>query len=111
MAISDIRSVDKSIATYVPELTQRLNNELVRLEDPAKDRWSPLLSNLRRKPFQAQGDALMGLDRVLQKQNFALLVGEMGTGKTLMGSALAYLHLRDRYRVLIMCPGHLVEKW
>lgn len=111
MSITDVRSVDQYIATYVPALTKRLNTELVPLYDPGKDRWDPLLSTLRRKPFRAQGDALMGLDRVLQKQNFALLVGEMGTGKTLMGSALGYLHLKDRYRVLIMCPGHLVEKW
>lgn len=106
-----VETVDDYIARYVPELTTRLSSELQPLYDPARDSWDPLLSTLRRKPFRAQGDAVMGLDRVLRRQDHALLVGEMGTGKTLMGSTLAYLHLRDRYRVLIMCPGHLVEKW
>ena len=108
---SAVRTVDDYIARYVPELTARLSSELQPLYDPARDTWDPLLSTLRRKPFRAQGDAVMGLDRVLRRQDHALLVGEMGTGKTLMGAALAYLHLKDRYRALIMCPGHLVDKW
>jgi len=108
---STIRTVDDYLARYVPELTQRLNGELKPLYDPAKDRWDPALGLLKRAPFRAQGDALMGLHEALKRQSYALLVGECGVGKTLMGSALAFLHLKDRYRVLIMCPGHLVEKW
>ncbi|MBI5446328.1 MAG: DEAD/DEAH box helicase [Deltaproteobacteria bacterium] len=109
--LPEVKSVDDYIARFVPELTSRLNSELAPLYDPAREAWDPLLATFRRKPFRAQGDAMMAIDRLLERQNFALLVGEMGTGKTLMGAGLAYLHLKDRYRVLIMAPGHLVGKW
>ena len=109
--LNALKSVDDYLARFVPELTSRLTSEIRPLYDPSREHWSPLLSKLKREPFRAQGDAIMGLDRVLRRQKFAFLVGEMGVGKTLMGAALAYVHLEDRYRVLIMCPGHLIEKW
>jgi len=109
--LSQVASVDDYISRFVPELTSKLNSELTPLYDPACEAWDPLLATFRRKPFAAQGDAMMAIHRVFGRQNFALLVGEMGTGKTLMGAGLAYLHLKDRYRALIMAPGHLVGKW
>jgi hypothetical protein len=38
------------------------------------------------------------------------ITAEMGSGKTLMGIATALL-LKDRPRVLVLCPPHLVRKW
>src|SRR5262245_20233717 len=96
---------------FAPDLTERLSNELDPLHDPSRDAWSPRIGKFGRKPFRAQGDALMGLVAVLKRRKSAFLCGECGVGKTLMGAGLAWLLFGDRYRVLIMCPGHLVEKW
>ncbi len=41
----------------------------------------------------------------------AFLVGEMGAGKTFMGLAIAHLIPKPAKRILIQCPGHLVQKW
>jgi len=109
--LADIKSVDDYLQAFVPELTRRLTRELVPLYDPAKDSWDRRIAGLMRQPFKAQGDAIMGLVRALSRQASAFLCGECGVGKTLMGSAVPYLLFGDRYRVLIMCPGHLVEKW
>ncbi len=111
MDISTVQSVDDYIAGFVPQLTARLNSELQPLFDPARDSWDDRLAKLSRALFRAQGDAVMGLMKTLKRQNFALLVGEMGTGKTLMGATVPYLLFGNRYRVLVMCPGHLLEKW
>jgi len=110
-ALGAIQTVDGYLARFVPDLTARLTREIRPLYDPAKDSWDPVLRSLGRAPFQAQGDAVMGLHRVLAKQKFAILVGECGVGKTLMAAALSVVHLKSRTRVLVMCPGHLVEKW
>ena len=109
--LADIKSVDDYLRAFVPELTERLTRELVPLYDPAKDSWDRRMGELKRQPFKAQGDAIMGLVRVLSRQASAFLCGECGVGKTLMGAAVPHLLFGDRYRVLIMCPGHLVEKW
>lgn len=111
ISIADLQSVDDYIAGFVPELTARLNSELQPLFDPAHDPWDPRLGTFGRAPFRAQGDAIMGIARTLKRQNFALLVGECGVGKTLMGMGVPCVLFGDRYRVLVLCPGHLLEKW
>jgi len=35
----------------------------------------------------------------------------MGVGKTLIAIATAYLMPKSRFRVIVMCPPHLVQKW
>ena len=95
----------------MPDLSARLTKDVRPLFDPSRETWCDALNSLGRAPFKAQGDGIMGLHRVLETRKSAVLVGECGVGKTLMASALSYVHLGDRYRVLVMCPGHLVEKW
>jgi hypothetical protein len=45
----------------------------------------------------------------LQQHRGTNLVGEMGTGKTTIGTAAAYL--AGFSSVLVLCPPHLVRKW
>lgn len=67
------------------------------------------LSHLKRRPYPAQVDAIAGLTLALQTQPAAFLVGEMGVGKTLIATAVAYLLCVKN--ALILCPPHLVQKW
>ena len=42
------------------------------------------------------------------------IVGEMGSGKSLMAGSTCYVHNSNKNRgfnAMIMCPSHLVEKW
>jgi len=61
--------------------------------------------------FEAQKHVATALYFLLQKQKNVVLVGEMSTGKTTMGTALAALMGKDANPVFIMCPAHLVAKW
>nr|MBI3613939.1 hypothetical protein [Nitrospirota bacterium] len=67
------------------------------------------LGSLRRRPFAAQVDAIAGLTLALGEQPAALLVGEMGVGKSLIATAAAYL--MEARNTLVLCPPHLVHKW
>jgi SNF2 family DNA or RNA helicase len=71
------------------------------------------LGELNRQPFYAQATVINSLSKAFYtaKRKALILVGEMGTGKTLIGSAVAYLSPKKNHRTLIVCPPHLVKKW
>jgi len=84
----------------------------------AEDHWDgqarKQLSQLKRPPFEAQVRCgILPIARTLYKEDRkgAFLVGEMGSGKTLMSLAIAALDPKPSKRILIQCPGHLVRKW
>ena len=81
------------------------------LYHPATDRKKiyQLIKTLPRRPIASQIDAIGGIVQALQSRDSAILVGEMGLGKTYISiAAAAALRLR---RVLVVCPPHLVNKW
>lgn len=76
------------------------------------------LSKNRRLPgrketglFPAQKHVATALWKRLLRANFAILVGEMGVGKTTIGSAVSSLLQTKGNPTLILCPPHLVNKW
>lgn len=76
------------------------------------------LSRHRRLPgraetglFPAQKHVATALWKRLLRANFAILVGEMGTGKTTISSAVSALLQTKGNPTLVLCPPHLVNKW
>src|ERR1051325_281382 len=59
-----------------------------------------------------QWAAVQSALRILKKQNGVILADVVGVGKTLMGTALLkWLHARERWRALILCPKQLRPMW
>ena len=97
---------------------QVINNMNPVYRPKAEDSWDHTarerLNHLRRPPFDAQiKRGILPIARALYKEDHrgAFLVGEMGTGKTIMSLAIAALDPKPAKRILIQCPGHLVRKW
>ena len=67
------------------------------------------LPRLLRKPLGAQADAIRGAALSLKAHRGTTVVGEMGTGKSFIGAAAAYM--AGFQRILVICPPHLVPKW
>ncbi len=67
------------------------------------------LPKLLRTPRGGQEDAIKGTALSLQAHRGTTVVGEMGTGKTFIGAAAAYM--AGFRRCLILCPPHLTRKW
>ena len=67
------------------------------------------LPKLLRTPMGGQEDAIKGTALSLQAHRGTTVVGEMGTGKTFIGAAAAYM--AGFRRCLILCPPHLTRKW
>ena len=94
--------------------------DAVRVQNPPVYDGTPdpqreaLLDRLLRSPFAEQRSVIQAAVRHLVDagQPSATINGEMGTGKTLIGIATAWLlHHAGLPRALVVCPPHLVYKW
>ena len=110
--ITEIKNVTDYLKTYGNHLAEKVKNSAKPLFNPGES-WEPKMNRLLRKPFAAQGDVIMGILKTLREQDSAVIVGEMGSGKSLIGASVPYISTNgDRpARTIIMCPGHLVRKW
>lgn len=108
-----------SIGDFVREYRSSLV-DAVRVQNPPiyDGQQSPslnaLLDQLSRAPFAAQRDVVQAICRLLVDAGrpSAVINAEMGTGKTMMAIATAWLmHHLGFPRTLVICPPHLVYKW
>ena len=95
------------IDTYRDAITERVIASYPPIYSPASDQRP--MPRLLRSPLGAQEDAIRGAALSLNSQRGTTVVGEMGTGKTFIGTAAA--HLAGFRRVLVLCPPHLTRKW
>ena len=81
------------------------------LYHPGTDRKKiyELIKSLPRRPIASQIDAIGGIVQALRFRDSAILVGEMGLGKTYISIAAAAA--LGFTRILVVCPPHLVGKW
>jgi hypothetical protein len=109
-----MKAYGEKIAAHVLETYRPLYNF-----DPTRKEIA-VLDNLgiRRKPLPgqeragllpAQRHAAAALARSIRKQGVANMQGEMGVGKTTVGSGV--VDLLDAYPAIVLCPPHLVPKW
>ena len=110
--IEKIQNVTGYLKIFGNNLAEKVKDNAKPLFNPG-DAWDPKMDSLLRQPFAAQGDVIMSLVKVFEKQNSAIICGEMGSGKSLIGSSLPYISTNGNRppRTLIMVPGHLVKKW
>jgi len=67
------------------------------------------LGRLLRRPLAAQADAINATVLSIKQHSGTIVVGEMGTGKSYIAAAAAYL--AGYRRILVLAPPHLVKKW
>jgi hypothetical protein len=104
---------------YLRTFSQELGARIVEMYPPLKgpgDPLPPVLKTLLRQPLPAQALTISGVAKHLKTARSAIIVGECGTGKTLMSvavaHAVAHTHSGGRpYTAIGMCPPHLVFKW
>jgi len=110
--ITEIQNVTDYLKTYGNNLAEKVKDNAKPLFNPGQP-WDDKMDTLLRKPFVAQGDVIMGINEILKKQDSAVIVGEMGSGKSLIGACAPYISTNGGKptRTIVMCPGHLVRKW
>jgi len=110
--ITEIQNVTDYLKKYGNNLAEKVKDNAKPLFNPG-EAWDDKMDTLLRKPFAAQGDVIMGLIKTLKEQDSAVIVGEMGSGKSLIGACAPYISNNGGKptRTIVMCPGHLVRKW
>ena len=110
-------SLKDFLTEYGESMAEKVANELTVIHDPSREKEEAIesiLDTMKKKPLPSQGEIIKASYKALMAGNKAPYdIGEMGTGKTLMSIATAYvLHkLQGIRRVLVICPPHLVPKW
>lgn len=62
--------------------------------------------------YEAQKSMIMACASNLNTEHLCFVNGECGSGKTLLGSGITYVHGKQLgYTALVMCPAQLVKKW
>lgn len=105
-------TIDTYLRAYSPELGQRIIEQFPPLHAP-HDALSPRIRDLLGRPYPAQSTVLMGIVKAWREgPDNAVILGEMGTGKTLISLGALHVHSEGRpYTALAMVPPHLVNKW
>jgi hypothetical protein len=108
----DITTLDQYLLKYSSLLGEQAQRSLHPLHNPIQDQNHPQLKTLLRKPYPPQAIVITAATKSLNRQKSLFVVGECGTGKTLMGQATIHCHANGKpYRALVFCPGQLVRKW
>ena len=95
------------IDTYRDAIARRVVESYPPLYRPSE--FEGEIPHLLRSPLGAQEDAIKGAALSLQSQRGTTVVGEMGTGKTFIGAAAAYM--AGFQRISGALPTHLTKKW
>ena len=99
------------LRTYSHELGSRILEMYPPVQGP-DDPLAPEIATLLRQPLPAQALTISGLAKTLLTKRSVRIVGECGTGKTLMSMGVAHTHAKGKpYTAIAMCPPHLVYKW
>lgn len=69
----------------------------------------PLPGRSERGLFEVQKHFAIAAARRMKAQRHVILNCEMGWGKS--AASVGVLEQRDRWPALVLCPGHMVEKW
>lgn len=117
--VEDAEHALLDIAQFVQDFKDSLVEAVREQNPPIFDgqrhaQWDVWLDQLSRAPFEAQRDVVHAVVRLLVEQGdpSAVINAEMGTGKTMMAIAAAWLmHQQGFGRTLVVCPPHLVYKW
>ena len=95
------------LTQYGPQIAQHISNHMTPRYRPRRDNPLPAL---RRQPLSiAQSYAIQAAALALEQNPGAMIIGEMGTGKTYISIAAAAQS--GQARILVICPSHLVKKW
>ncbi|WP_113675868.1 hypothetical protein [Vallitalea guaymasensis] len=120
----------KSLNEYVAKYGHTIVDSLRKSIQPISDSKGVVenIITINKTPFPQQAKLINGLAALMGIRKFGIMNEGMGCGKTLQGAALVEKYYVDKflkqnkstsveavenikYRNIIMCPSHLVEKW
>lgn len=119
--IKESDRLDVYLNNFAVKLASKIDTNFAPLFTPSKDTYGDQLKDIKEYNsymgqldlYDAQKAVIEAIDRCLNKNKRTLLVGEMGVGKTILSldSVLVNNKKNKALTNIVMCPGHLVDKW
>ena len=117
--IYQIQGLDSYLNEFKNTLYKTVKNSFTSRFDPKSDCYSKeimIFDEIAREKgtglYDAQKGVADGVARALKEKDTALIVGEMGVGKTPCSLGAIYASQQGKgNNTIVLCPGHLVEKW
>ena len=109
-SMHNLETIHDYLRSHSAEIGARILSSYPSLHCPS-DGLSPLLSQMLRTPYPAQGLAIMGVSKRWQSARNANVIAECGAGKTLIALGSMLVHGAGRpFRGLVMSQPHLVKR-
>lgn len=118
--MNEVTGLDMYLNVFGDILAEKIQRAFVPKFNPHEDEYTDYVNNYDDschyggiEIYEAQKAVIQSVVNNMNKNKTTIIVGEMGVGKTLLGSGVAYAHYGKKTgsSSIIMCPGHLVEKW
>ena len=97
------------LSTYRPIYNFDPTPQEIAILDTLGTKRKPLPGQEKAGLLPTQRHAAAAIARTIAKHRVGNVQGEMGLGKTILGSAT--IELLDAYPAIVLCPPHLVPKW
>ena len=118
--IDMVEGLDSYLNIFGDILAERIQNSFVPKYDPANNEFSQYVNNYDDscyhngiELYKAQKATIQAAVNNLNVNDVTFVIGEMGCGKTALGSGISYAHYGKKVGMtnIVMCPSHLVNKW
>ena len=119
--LSEIKGLDDYLSSFGELLAEKIQNSFRPKFIPGEDNYdeftnyvddSVFSSNI--EMYEAQKSVIQAAVNNLKVNDSTFVIGEMGSGKSLIGSCIPYAHHAKRskgFNAIVLCPAHLTVKW
>jgi hypothetical protein len=108
--LSDVSTLSEYLIAYGSALSSKAVAIMDPLHVPGRDPL-PDFSEYRRQPYGAQAHMVAGAIKSFNDTGGVFLNGAMGVGKTIISIIAVDKHAGPKYRAMVVCPDHLINKW
>lgn len=118
--MTEVTGLDMYLNVFGDILAEKIQGAFVPKFNPHQDTYTDYVNNYDDachyggiEIYEAQKAVIQAVVNNMNKNKTTIVVGEMGVGKTLLGAGMTYAHYSKKSgsSTIVMCPGHLVEKW
>ena len=118
--IDCVEGLDSYLNIFGDILADRIQNSFVPKYNPESNEFSQYVNNYDDscyhngiELYKAQKATIQAAVNNLNENDVTFVIGEMGCGKTALGSGITYSHYGKKTGMtnIVMCPSHLVFKW
>lgn len=110
--LHDIETIEDYLQAFGSILGSRADDQLATIHVPGRDPSIVKDGDFLRSPNDPQRHVITSAVKTLDARSSLFLVGEMGTGKTLIAACTIHAHSKGKpYRAVVVCPDHIISKW